>query len=344
MFSSSHLVINVNSKFVTLFMMFCIVMLGFGCGGNSCSVSVTDSGITYDGRSTQALIDDTNAVEISTGSISDGLTGATASDLKTLSAEAPAAQKQFAALKISRILAAASWKATIEENSKQLEGMVTPTAVKSGRNTQLGTCGGSATTNITVDDQTGEFTGSIYFNDLCDEDILLDGDVDIEGKIDLVTLEPVNLNMAFKILSCSYENESVAMNGEIGISMDGDNSDLSMDFYVKDNTNNKVFHIEDYLFEVTEHDTYIEVTVTGTYYNPDFGYVVLQTESPMKLDINKLYPYEGVIVATGKIGTAGGPTKGSITFIDEDSFIVKADTTGNGVYDWDSGVLYWNGM
>lgn len=332
-------------QFVLFFIVFCLASLIFGCGGGGGSGgSATTSGLSYNGLTTPAAIDSDNATDIMAGSVSDGVTGATVSDIKTIASNRTEARKQFAALKIGNIIEATTTSAVSLPDPGDKNLGVTPTARKTESDTFLGPCGGSASTKFTVDDQTGEFTGEIHFNKHCEEDIHMDGNVDVSGAISTVTLELTQLNMDFDMLSCSYANESVVMDGDMSISHGTNQSALTMNFNVKDNSTEKIYSIDDYLFTYTEYIDYVDVTVTGTYYHPDYGYVTLETVTPMKFEIAGLYPYEGSIAASGKNGSAGGPTKALITFIDEDSFSVSADTTGNGAYDWHSDVLYWEEM
>jgi hypothetical protein len=93
---------------------------------------------------------------------------------------------------------------------------------------------------------------------------------------------------------------------------------------------------------MSEGTGYVEVEIiSGRYYDPDYGYVEVYTEGPLRIDDGDDWPSDGVLVVTGDTGIAGGSTMARLTALSSTTYQVEADTNGDGTYDWDSGVLYW---
>jgi hypothetical protein len=53
-------------------------------------------------------------------------------------------------------------------------------------------------------------------------------------------------------------------------------------------------------------------------------------------------PSAGILIAVGENGSAGGPTMARLTCLSAGLFKVETDTDGDGVYDTDSGDLFWD--
>ncbi len=81
---------------------------------------------------------------------------------------------------------------------------------------------------------------------------------------------------------------------------------------------------------------------SGRYYDPDEGYVVVSTDTPFVIYDDDDGPLQGLLVITGDTGSEGGRTKAWIEALSSTTFQVKADTDGDGFYDWESGDLDWS--
>lgn len=79
------------------------------------------------------------------------------------------------------------------------------------------------------------------------------------------------------------------------------------------------------------------MTFTGRYFVHDYGYVNLSTEKPFRIYDNDFWPSSGAAIATGDLGT-----KAKLSAINSSSFIVEADTDGDGLFDdYSSGAIFW---
>jgi len=118
-----------------------------------------------------------------------------------------------------------------------------------------------------------------------------------------------------------------------------------MDMRVQDGTG-RVCKVENYQLDITDGGGYEQIQVSGRFYDPDYGYVVLQTISPFIVYYNDEYPSSGQLVLTGATVPGSGPASIMLTAIDADNCQVEADIDGDGDYegapsDYDSGVIPW---
>ncbi|MFC1863916.1 hypothetical protein ACFL1Z_08200, partial [Thermodesulfobacteriota bacterium] len=129
--------------------------------------------------------------------------------------------------------------------------------------------------------------------------------------------------------------------GEIDIDISGSSLLLTMDMLIQNNNINRVYKIENYQMSITERIGHTELYVNGRFYDSDYGYVDLTTTSVLLIYNYDDYPYSGQIVITGENGIDGGPTKARLTALSDTQCQVEADTTGDGLYDYDSGPILW---
>ena len=86
---------------------------------------------------------------------------------------------------------------------------------------------------------------------------------------------------------------------------------------------------------------FVGLVLTGKYFDPDYGYVDITTPTPLKIYYVDVFPTEGIIILDGANGLVGGNTKARFTAINDTSYMVEADTTGDGAYDYNSGATSW---
>ena len=117
---------------------------------------------------------------------------------------------------------------------------------------------------------------------------------------------------------------------------------LTMTIYMRDNSTEEIFWVEDYSVSLTEVGNEIEFEMSGKFYDPDDGFISVSTTEPFIFSYYGYYPYEGVLEVTGAPGSAGGYTKARLTVLSSTTLRVEADTNGDGTYDYDSDVLNWS--
>jgi hypothetical protein len=59
---------------------------------------------------------------------------------------------------------------------------------------------------------------------------------------------------------------------------------LTMNMYLQDGSNDDVFRINNYQMQVVYYASYMSVTVSGNFYDPDYGYVTLSTQQSLIID------------------------------------------------------------
>ena len=87
---------------------------------------------------------------------------------------------------------------------------------------------------------------------------------------------------------------------------------------------------------VVEDPAFEEIDFSGTFYHPDYGYVVVSTQLRFRIDTFDIYPSQGILVVSG-----AGNTKARFTAVSTVSYQVEADTDGDGSYDYDYGLVDW---
>ncbi len=80
-----------------------------------------------------------------------------------------------------------------------------------------------------------------------------------------------------------------------------------------------------------------EATVSGRYYEPDYGYVALFTEEPIRLYYYEGFFSSGVIVAEGSANT-----RARLVILSPLDYIIDADVDGDGFYSLSSGIRSWD--
>lgn len=308
------------------------------CGGGGGGGDGSTAGISYTGLTTQATIDENNAEDLVTGAYQGGQVGAAIGSLGAIQAGESGPVGYSRMLKVSQVL---------EGSLRQVDLMSISAgtfvgAIDTESDTIYGDCGGSASITISGDDQTGDFSGSINFNNYCEDGVTISGDMDISGQLDVNTEELIEFDFSFDNVTCTMDNDSMTLNGNISFDNIVSPPTITMTMLLQDNNTEKVYKVKDYTMTLTEEASYEDVEVSGTYFDPDYGYVSISTTTPLRIYYYDDYPSGGVIVVTGETGIAGGSTMARLTVLTSTTYQIEADTNGDGTYDWNSGDLNWS--
>lgn len=103
----------------------------------------------------------------------------------------------------------------------------------------------------------------------------------------------------------------------------------------------RVCKIENYQMDITTEGGYDEITINGRFYDPQFGYVDLETTTPLRIYAGDEYFDSGQLVVTGADGVVGDPTRVRFTALTSTACQVEADTNGDGIYNHDSRSILW---
>ncbi|MFH1075562.1 MAG: hypothetical protein V1753_01770, partial [Pseudomonadota bacterium] len=160
--------------------------------------------ITYSGKTTPVTITGNNAVELTTSGYQLGKgTGAVG-----IGAGAIEQDKESVGRSRGLVLSQALTKALSKVDVADLNSNYAVHALQQEEHTGKGSCGGEMSYSISINDQTGSFTGSFVFSGYCEDDPNISGDVTVCGVIDLESEGFLQITMTFTELSISMLDES----------------------------------------------------------------------------------------------------------------------------------------
>lgn len=330
-------VLKVKHVAFAILLVLSLTACGGGGGGGESS-----SGITYAGLTTEATIDENNAVVLSTGAYQGGQTGAAlVGGVGAVQVGEDGSVGLPRPLKVSQALESALQK--VDMTSGSLGTLVG--AIYTEKDTIYGDYGGSASYTINVNDETGAFSGSITFNSYSDDGVTtISGPVSFTGSLDVNTEDFIEFRFSFDNLTGVSGSDSFTLDGDISFDNTVYPAEITMTMLLKDNHTAKVYKLEDYVMTLTDMGSYVDVEGSGAYFDPDYGYVSISTAAPFRIYYGDIYPSEGVLVIDGNTGIAGGSTMARLAALSSSTCLVEADTNGDGIYDWNSGVMNWDDL
>lgn len=297
----------------------------FACGGGGGSSSGASP---YTGITTAATITPANADNIVLGAFRGGDAGASLAGPLGSSAGgtqgAPTAGRP-AALSIVQALKEATGKAWSRQGAS---GIATPRAIVTESGTEYDGYGGSFTYSMSIDDQTGSFTGSFAFNNYHgDSGGVISGSVNVSGNYNFGTGSIDHLHFSIASLAMTDGFSSVTASGSIDL-LNGNPATATETLYLTDNSTGKTVWIDNFTVNVTEGTGFTEVTLSGKIYLHDYGYVVISTSTPFHYLSGGTYPSIGTMIVTG---SSNGRAR--LTVIDSTSYTIDVDADGDGIYE-----------
>ena len=317
-----------------------------GCGGGGGGDGGGAAPIAYTGLTIPADVNESNAQDLAGGAFNGGRTSAVLSGIGAVRSETEKNTVIFRPLTTAQALEQALFD--VDLTSARGGPNIGATQTESG--SISGSCGGTASYTIQVDDQTGVFSGSFSFSSYCDGGVTISGAASFSGGLDLSDPN----NPTFETIIFTFTNLSdgtATLNGSIEIDLSGVPVIMTIGALFKENASGKVFWVQNYTMEITEGSdvggNYVEVEISsGKYYDPDYGYVSVSTDpmAPFKVYDFNAWPSSGTLIVSGKIGPGGFSTKARLEALDATTCRITADTNGDLVYDYDSGVLNWTNL
>jgi hypothetical protein len=116
---------------------------------------------------------------------------------------------------------------------------------------------------------------------------------------------------------------SITLSGQLTASVSGSTKTTTMTLAITDTISNRTVVLKDYTLQLYNNSS---LTVTGTYFDPVNGYVVISTLTPLSVSDLSVSPTAGRLLFTGSNGT-----KARLTFTSS-GYIVDVDTVGNGTF------------
>jgi len=154
----------------------------------------------------------------------------------------------------------------------------------------------------------------------------------------------MNMKMEFKEITAYDDERSETITGIYEMADVPDDDQIQMittiDMLVKDNNTQKTYKIYDMVGRIYQDAEYgIAQELEGRFYHHDYGYMDIYTVERLKIQPGDTHPSEGEYLMEGVNGT-----EANVSFIDNETLRVRADTNGNGVYDYDSGHIHWRSL
>jgi hypothetical protein len=319
----------------------CLVFWLTACSGGGSSDSGS-SGITYTGQTSAAAISEDNAGSLAASALDAGSSNSAFSlnGFAALDGADPGSDAAHGPLLlgIARTLEDA---VEFVDFSAASEPDVSA-AAQTRDGTLSGECGGSASYSISVDSGTGAFSGSFSFSGYCVGDLTVNGGASFSGDVNTSTEQLESFTFSFNAITATSGSESVTMNGSISIS--ASTSTMTMNMTIQDNTTGWTCKVVNYQMIVNDYGTYSEYSVSGRFFDPDYGYVDLETNQTFRVYAGDDYPSSGVLTLYGEDGSAGGRTSAVLTAVDATQCRVEVDGDGDGVYEVTVYPVLWSDL
>lgn len=316
--------------------------LTLGCGGGSSGGSGGPNSVTYSGLNTPAMITQDNANNIAAGALETRTSASGFTEIASLDGTGQVVEGSYQPFLtgVSTAMKGAMEQIDYDTASDQYK----PTAVQTDADLINGTCGGNASYTIQFDTVTGVFSGQMAFNGFCEEGVSISGPTTFSGVINVNTFELESCTLSFNHVTGTSQTASYTMDGQIDIIQSGSTVIITMNMAIQDNNMDWICKVEEYQFVITDGYGQTEIEVRGRFYDPDYGYVDLETETTLMLNDGDDYPSSGVVMLTGELGSAGGATKARLTALSASQCQVEVDTNGDGSYDYHSGSILWRDL
>jgi len=276
-------------------------LITFGCGGGGGGGGGGGSShLTYSGISTPAEVTDANAQTLVAGAVDVGSSSNAFLGIASLTDENQTENGLDQPLLVGVTRAFKNAMGQIDFSPAENE---IAAAIKTGDETIVGSCPGnpgSARVRVSVNDKTGAFSGSIAFRGYCEEGVSISGDTNFSGVIDVYSLEFDWFQLSFDYITGTSGSESVTMDGSIRYDfINYDSVSVLMTMMVRDNSAGKTCMVENYRMDMSGSYN-VEMEISGRYYDPDYGYVDIETMETFVVMNGDDNPSSGVLVLTGK--------------------------------------------
>lgn len=208
------------------------------------------------------------------------------------------------------------------------DGRVLPLAVVTDTGTLFGNCGGQADYSFTGDDVTGNFSGTITYTAYCNDGVTMSGINGVSGRIDLNTGFPLGMQLTFDDLNVTDGIENYTFTeGSMNFAFAEAGETATLDMVVRDNVRAKSYWMNncalafDYIDEFSDF-----ATITGRFYDFDYGYVDIATSTPLLVP-ETVRPTAGVLLFTGVT------SKARLAFNPDASALLEVDANNDGIFE-----------
>ena len=303
---------NVPNVVMGLFVAVALGLAGCG-GGGSGSGGGVDLSASYKGSTTQASVTAANAKAVSVDAVQVVQDATNVGVLGKSVADVPSTSSQIQSITsiVKESIARISTKA------------VTKTVAETVQGTEYG-YSGSFTFTANGNEASGAISGSIIFNAYRSDMYApaISGTITFSAVINTSTTEIASFTTTFSNVTFVSGSDTNTLNGSISISISGTTETVNISTVRHDSANNNTYWAKDFKFVVTGN----AMTISGTYYDHVYGYVVVSTITPLAVSDYSSTPTSGSLLFTGSNGT-----KARLTYT-YSGYILEVDTTGNNIF------------
>ncbi len=314
-------------KFLAMaLLMFLVSMTMVACGGGK-DASV-DEGIQYTGLTNPAVITAGNAEELATLAYLGGYGPAQL-------AVRDGSEKSVGGYPV--LLYLYNFLADSVQQARQA-GSPGARALELIDDVEYSACSaGSLTYSLQADDLSGEFSGSLTFNDYCENGVTFSGGINVTGVLDISDDLFTSLSLDLFEFTMAIGGESYTLDGYIDSMLVSPTAfELIMDLLLVEGSTGAVYWVNDFFLSITEETFYTEIQVSGRFYSPLDGYVELTTPIPMRIYGGDNAPSEGMIILSGDFNSSA-----MLEFVSSASYIVHANIDGDDTFEWNTGEIFW---
>lgn len=296
-------------------------LAGCGSGGSNASLN-----LGYSGSTSQAAVASSNAKALSADAysgaqLSSAVSGVGKAVIDT-GAQPDLLQQTAGILEQTVMAVAGAPKSTAKVTAAVVQNTINGYS-------------GSYTYSVSSNPATGASSGTVSFSQYraSNTSATLTGTITFSGTnafnghysgSDAGLLVDTSLNINIIDLIGSKDGKSFSLVGSVSstVSASAANKTVTMSVVITDTNTGRTYWAKDITYTLTGSS----LTVTGSYYDPIHGYVVVSTITPLAVTNVDSAPVSGQLLFTGKNGT-----KARLTFTGGGN-IVEVDAAGNGTY------------
>ena len=205
----------------------------------------------------------------------------------------------------------------------------------SGSDTVDGNCGGSFSFSYTFDDETGGFSETLAFNDFCEDDETVSGEIRLLGVFDVDSPEfRLDATVVFDRVTFSFEGDEFRTAGRMTFSFTESAIDSRMDVVMSDDATGLSIWLNDFEVLTVLGDGYVDITLSGRFYESEHGFVTISTISPLRVVDFDLWPSSGEYILDGDDSSA------HVDVLSNTTFQLSVDEDGDGNYDYTESLLW----
>jgi len=290
------------------------------CGGGGGGGSGGDSSISYTGSKDPAVIDTTNAKTMAESSVGGSQTGV----VFGVESDNQESQANLTIIGVSKILSSSVRNIEMNDSVVVLVGAI----VNVSETDLLCLDSGSLSFNLSVNDVTGEFSGTFNFNNCREVGTTISGSMNVSGMINPSIGDITQMTFSMNSVTVVSGSESLTMSGTISTSFSGSSFTMTMDVLFKDNASGSVVWFENLSISATDNISHLEMSISGRFYHPDYGYIDIVTNQAFLINYSDLFPFFGIMTITGANGSSA-----RLTVIDNTQYMLEVDEDGDSTYD-----------